>query len=120
MNKTKDTGYLFAKMSSAGDENRNGHIIITEKNDSSKSPMQPTRTFHFEDNGKSGEKQTFRKWILNNAMLLVTLCGVSVGVVTGEIASKFLQVSREIEKIFHPIEVSACDTINASSSQRRL
>lgn len=85
MNKTKDTGYLFAKMSSAADENRNGHIIITEQKDSHKSPIPPTRTFNFEDNGKSGEKQTFKKWILDNVMLLVTLTGVLVGVVTGEV-----------------------------------
>lgn len=85
MNRTKDTGYLFAKMSSAGDEKRNGHIIITEQKDSSKSPIPPTRTFHFEDNGESDEKQTLRKWILDNVMLLVTLTGVLVGVVAGEI-----------------------------------
>lgn len=74
MNKTKDTGYLFAKMSSA-EESGIGHIIVTEQN--------PSKTYHFDDNGKPSEKQSVKKWIFDNVMLLVTLTGVLVGVVTG-------------------------------------
>jgi hypothetical protein len=84
MSKTKDTGYLFAKMSSA-EENGNGHIIVGEQKEA-KPPIPPTRTFHFDENGNSAsdEKQSVRKWIRDNVMLLVTLTGVLVGVVTGE------------------------------------
>lgn len=79
MSKTKDTGYLFAKMSS-GEEN--GHTIVGEKNET-KTPIPPTRTFHFDESGETSEKQSIRKWIRDNIMLLVTLCGVFVGVTTG-------------------------------------
>lgn len=74
MNKTKDTGYLFAKMSSA-EENGVGHIIVTEQKDS--------KTYHFDEKGKASEKQSMKKWLLDNVMLLVTLTGVLVGIVTG-------------------------------------
>lgn len=82
MSKAKDTGYLFAKMSS--EENGIGHIIVGEQKEV-KPPIPPTRTFHFDENGNASEKQSVRKWILDNVMLLVTLTGVLVGVVTGEI-----------------------------------
>lgn len=80
--KTKDTGYLFAKMSLT-EENGVGHIIVGEKKDAKK-PIQPTRTYNFDEGGKADEKQSVKKWIKSNIMLLVTLAGVSVGVVTGE------------------------------------
>lgn len=79
MNKTKDTGYLFAKMTSL-DENGVGHIMVSDNADT-KAPIPPTRTFHFDE--KASEKQSYKKWILDNVMLLVTLSGVLVGVVTG-------------------------------------
>lgn len=78
MNKPKDTGYLFAKMSS-GDENGVGR---GEQKDA-KAPIPPTRTFHFDENTTTSKKQSYRKWIVDNVMLLVTLTGVVVGVVTG-------------------------------------
>jgi hypothetical protein len=81
MNKTKDTGYLFAKMTSS-EEHGVGHIIVSEQKDG-KTPIPSTRTFHFDESGKAAEKQTLKKWILDNVMLLVTLAGVLVGVVTG-------------------------------------
>lgn len=73
MNKTKDSGYLFAKMSSA-EENGVGHIVITEKD---------SKTYQFDEGGKASEKQSLKKWILDNVMLLVTLMGVLVGIMTG-------------------------------------
>lgn len=94
MSKTKDTGYLFAKMSSA-EENGIGHIIVGEQKEA-KSPLPPTRTFHFDENGNVSEKQPVRKWISDNVMLLVTLTGVLVGVVTGK--SNFLDRVREKKK----------------------
>lgn len=83
MNKTKDTGYLFAKMSSA-EENGVGNIIIVGDANDAKTPIPPTRTYHFDESGKSDDKRPFRKWISENVMLLVTLTGVVVGVVTGD------------------------------------
>lgn len=82
MSKANDSGYLFAKMSSA--EDNNGHMLVTvsDKKDS-KAPIPPTRTFHFEDSVKADERQSFKKWFLDNVMLLVTLFGVCIGVVTG-------------------------------------
>lgn len=74
MNQATDTGYLFAKMSSS-DEKRVGHIIVIEPKDS--------KTYHFDEGGKVNEKQSLKKWILDNVMLLVTLTGVLVGIVTG-------------------------------------
>lgn len=82
MNRTKDTGYLFAKMSST-EENGIGHVIAGEQK-GEKSPIPPTRTYSFVENGKTDEKQTFKKWILHNIMLLVTLTGVLVGLFTGK------------------------------------
>lgn len=82
MNKPKDTGYLFAKMSPSL-ENGIGHTIVGEKKDG-KSPIQPTRTYHFEETVKVNKNQPVKKWITDNIMLLVTLAGVLVGVVTGE------------------------------------
>lgn len=82
MSKTKDTGYLFAKMSPTK-ENGIGHIIVGEKKDV-KMPLPPTRTYHFDESDSVGEKQSVKKWIKDNIMLLVTLAGVLVGLVTGE------------------------------------
>ena len=75
MNKTKDTGYLFAKMSQVED--------VTVDNEET-----PTRTFRHEEKSKKIKRdeedaQSFRKWIADNIMLLVTLVGVFAGVVTG-------------------------------------
>lgn len=81
MSKTKETGYLFAKMSPA-EENGIGHIIVGEQKENTKLP--PTRSsYHFEEGGKAGEKHSIRKWIRDNVMLLITLTGVFIGVVTG-------------------------------------
>lgn len=82
MSKTKDTGYLFTKMSPTT-ENGNGHITVGEKKDV-KATIPPTRTFLFDESNKKDEKQSVKKWIMDNIMLLVTLAGVLVGVVTGE------------------------------------
>lgn len=90
MSKTKDTGYLFAKMSSA-EENGIGHIIVSEQNSS--------KTYHFDDKGKPGEKQSLKKWIFDNVMLLVTLTGVLVGVMTG----MFIQLLEHV-----------CDTLSVN------
>jgi hypothetical protein len=87
MSKTKDTGYLFAKMSSA-EENGVGHIIVSEQKDS--------KTYHFEETGKVREKQSLKKWFLDNVMLLVTLTGVLVGLVTGMFASITRMCLRDI------------------------
>lgn len=82
MNKQRDTGYLFAKMSPSED-NGIGHIIINAEQKEKKSAIPPTRTYHFDENGKADEEQSFMKWIRENIMLLVTLMGVLVGVFTG-------------------------------------
>lgn len=80
MNKTKDTGYLFAKMTSSGE----GNINASDKQDV-KPQIAPTRTYHFEENGQAKEEQNLKKWILDNVMLLVTLTGVLTGVVAGTV-----------------------------------
>lgn len=90
MNKTKDTGYLFAKMSSA-EESGVGHIIIAGDASEAKAPIPPTRTYHFDETGPSDDKRPLRKWISDNVMLLVTLTGVVVGVVTGDLLDLFTQ-----------------------------
>lgn len=82
MNKTKETGYLFAKMSPA-EENGIGHIIVGEQKEKNSTKIPPTRTFHFEEGGKASEKHSIRKWIRDNIMLLITLTGVFIGVVSG-------------------------------------
>ena len=81
MSRTSDTGYLFAKMASS-EENGISHIIVGEQKDV-KSPIPPTRTYNFGEKGKDNEKHSVKKWILDNIMLLVTLAGVLVGIVTG-------------------------------------
>lgn len=83
MNKTKDTGYLFAKMSSA-EENGMGHIKIVNDEKDAKSEIPPTRTYHFDEPEKKSDKRAWRKWISDNVMLLVTLTGVVAGVVIGD------------------------------------
>lgn len=45
--------------------------------------LPPTRTYHFEEGGKADEKHSIRKWIRDNIMLLITLTGVLIGIVTG-------------------------------------
>lgn len=80
MSRKKDTGYLFAKMSSTK-ENEIGHVMVGEQKEV-KSPIPPTRTYNFGE--KSDEKRTLKKWILNNIMLLVTLTGVLAGVIAGK------------------------------------
>lgn len=81
MSRTKNTGYLFAKMSST-EEKGIGHVIVGEQMEA-KSPIPPTRTYNFGENEKADKKHSVRKWILNNVMLLVTLTGVIVGVIAG-------------------------------------
>lgn len=79
MNKTKDTGYLFAKMSPV-DDNGIGHVIVGDERDKK---IPSTRTYNFDENASRGERQSLKKWIAENKMLLVTLIGVLVGIVTG-------------------------------------
>lgn len=79
MIKTKDNGYLFAKMSSA--ENGVSHIVIGEQKGAKSQPL--TRTYSFEQSNEAEKQQTFTKWLLDNVMLLVTLIGVLTGVITG-------------------------------------
>lgn len=80
MIKTKNTGYLFAKMSS--EENGVSHIVVDEQK-GAKSQIPSTRTYSFEESGKAEQQQTVGRWLLDNIMLLVTLVGVLTGVVTG-------------------------------------
>lgn len=79
MSRKKNTGYLFAKMSSS-EESGIGHVIVGEQKEVKSIP--PTRTYNYDDNEKD-EKRSLKKWILNNIMLLVTLTGVLIGAVTG-------------------------------------
>lgn len=81
MNKTKDNGYLFAKMSASIEENDVGHILLGDRRGSK---IPPTRAFNFEQDTKDNERQTLKKWISDNVMLLVTFIGVIVGVIVGE------------------------------------
>lgn len=81
MIKTKDTGYLFAKMSS--EENGVSHIVVGEQK-GAKSQTSSSRTYSFEQSNETEDKQqTFTKWLLDNVMLLLTLIGVLSGVITG-------------------------------------
>lgn len=75
MIKTKDTGYLFAKMSS--EENGVSHIVVDEQKGAK------SRTYNFEESGTAEKQQTLGRWLLDNVMLLVTLIGVLTGVITG-------------------------------------
>lgn len=90
MSKTKDSGYLFAKMSPT-DENGVGHIVITEKD---------SKTYHFDEGGKDGEKQSLKKWILDNVMLLVTLTGVLLGIMTGSLIELLCMCWRHVVSQF--------------------
>lgn len=80
MIKTKDTGYLFAKMTS--EENGVSHIVVDEQT-GTKPQIPSTRTYSFEEGNKTEKQQTLGRWLLDNVMLLVTLVGVFFGVVTG-------------------------------------
>lgn len=82
MSKANDTGYLFAKMSSLTDETGIRNMAVGEEKDK-KSQIPSTRTYHFDEGGQSKEKQSMRKWIRENVMLIMTLTGVFVGIVTG-------------------------------------
>jgi hypothetical protein len=81
MNKTKDNGYLFAKMSASSEENDVGHILLGDRRGSK---LPSTRAFKIEQETKDNERQTLRKWIADNVMLLVTFVGVIIGVIVGE------------------------------------
>jgi hypothetical protein len=93
MNKTKDIGYLFAKMSSAEESGVEHEIGIGGEQREKKAPNPHTRTFHFAESGKAtSEKQAVSKWMRDNVMLLVTLTGVLVGVITGT-SPHFISIS---------------------------
>jgi hypothetical protein len=76
-------------------ENGVGHIVVTEKD---------SKTYHFDEGGKNSEKQSLKKWIQDNVMLLVTLTGVLVGIVTG---------------LLIQLPACVCDTLSISLIERR-
>lgn len=78
MNKTKDTSYLFRKMSPVEE---NGPVIAGSESD--KIMSQTRTTYRPDENSQIGEQGSVKKWIGENVMLLVTLLSVFVGAVTG-------------------------------------
>jgi hypothetical protein len=75
--------YLFAKMSSRNSSN--GQVVVGIENDRNISTKSKTTTLHFSDKEtESAKKSEFKKWLLDNLMLLVTLSGVFLGVILGE------------------------------------
>lgn len=108
MNKAKDTGYLFAKMSPT-DENGIGNIVVGEQKDK-KGQIPPTRTYHFDEGGQSKEKQSIRKWIRENIMLVTTLTAVLIGLVSGTTVNKIFRL-RKIKIENH----CQCDSIVTSN-----
>jgi len=65
-----------------------GHVIVGERSKGSSASIPLTKTsmtYRFNESGKPtiNEKQSIRKWMSDNVMLLVTLCGVTFGIITG-------------------------------------
>lgn len=91
MNKQKDTGYLFTKMEAS--DNGIGHIIVGDRRNS-KAPNKKGSTFYFDESRTTKENVSFKKWITDNIMLLVTLSGVIIGVILGKL--KLMIINKSI------------------------
>lgn len=110
MNKTD---FLFTKISSM--DTGIGHVVVgigddIENNTKNISPATNDKSTPLIS--KKGEKDERKNWFQDNRMFLVTLSGVIMGILIGELNNKissetFIEYSK-INKQFNPIESHLC------------
>lgn len=91
MNKTdkRFSDYLFAKMSST--DMGIGHVVVGIGDDIEKATKNISPTTNDKSTpliykkGEQVEGKNFKKWLQDNMMLLVTLSGVIMGILIGEL-----------------------------------